>query len=419
MKKLLFTLLVLSVGLPATQAQTKKYALKVLDILTSEQYHGRGYVNDGDRKAADYIAGEFERMGVKKFGDSYLQHFNLNVNTFPSDMDMEADGTALKPGVDFVVEPHSGSENGTFTPVWVDQDNFSASTLKAIKSKGNILVLDARGIEDKELIGKFRTTMYKQSSRMPVIWMTDKKFTWAVGRQASSHAMLEVQGGKVTRKTESITLNIKHQYIPNYQSQNVVGYIEGKHKKKRKQYIVIGGHYDHLGRMGTDTYFPGANDNASGIAYILSLVQHYSENPPDYSIVFMAFGAEEAGLVGSEYFAANPLFPLKKIRFMLNLDIMGTGNEGITLVNSTEFTEEYELMLTINNEKDLLAKLKKRGPTQNSDHYPFYKNGVRCFFIYTLGGNPAYHDVVDISENLEFVEFEDLHALFIEFIDRL
>ena len=76
--------------------------------------------------------------------------------------------------------------------------------------------------------------------------------------------------------------------------------------------------------MGKDTYFPGANDNASGISLLLNLAHYYAANPRPYSIGFICFAGEEAGLIGSKYFTEHPLVPLKNIRFLINTDLAGT-----------------------------------------------------------------------------------------------
>src|SRR5690606_24991792 len=101
-------------------------------------------------------------------------------------------------------------------------------------------------------------------------------------------------------------------HLNNYQTQNVIGFLPGK--SKRDSFVVFSAHYDHLGRVG-EAYFPGANDNASGVSMLLELASYYAvpENKPEYSIVFMAFGAEEAGLIGSKFYVNHPLFPLKSI----------------------------------------------------------------------------------------------------------
>jgi aminopeptidase YwaD len=184
-------------------------------------------------------------------------------------------------------------------------------------------------------------------------------------------------------------------------------------------FIFITAHYDHLGGLGKDTYFPGANDNASGIALLLNLAHYYVSHPQRYSIGFICFAGEEAGLIGSKYFTDNPLAPLKKIRFLLNTDLAGTGQEGITVVNATEFPKEFTLLQQINKENNLLAAVNARGKAANSDHYFFTEKGVPAFFFYTLGGIKAYHDVFDKAATLPLNEHEDLFKLVVKFNERL
>ncbi|MFT5779088.1 MAG: aminopeptidase YwaD, partial [Crocinitomicaceae bacterium] len=206
-------------------------------------------------------------------------------------------------------------------------------------------------------------------------------------------------------------------FIESYATQNIIAYLPAK--KKCTETIVFTAHYDHLGRMGSDTYFPGANDNASGTAMLISMAKYFKEHPSEYNIMFIAFAGEEAGLVGSKYFTEHPILPLKKIRFLINLDIMGSGEEGITAVNATLFEEEFKLLQTINEEKQLLAKVKRRGPAANSDHYWFTEKGVPAFFIYTMGPNKNYHDVFDEYAALSFVEYDDITTLLVSFVERL
>ena len=171
--------------------------------------------------------------------------------------------------------------------------------------------------------------------------------------------------------------------------------------------------------MGDATFFPGANDNASGISLLLNLAKYYAANPQPYSIVFLAFAGEEAGLIGSKYFVENPLLPLKSIRFLLNVDLVGTGDEGITVVNASEFANEFALLNKINNEHKLLTAINARGKAANSDHYWFTEKGVPAFFIYTLGGIKAYHDIDDKAATLPLTEYKDLFQLIVKFIEGI
>jgi Zn-dependent M28 family amino/carboxypeptidase len=214
-------------------------------------------------------------------------------------------------------------------------------------------------------------------------------------------------------------IEVENIFLKEHQSQNVIGYFPGS--VQPDSFIVFSAHYDHLGQLGKDVYFPGANDNASGCAMLLNLVKYYSmpEHMPSCSIAFMAFCGEEVGLLGSKYYTEHPLFPLNNIKFMLNMDIMGTGEEGITVVNGILFKKEFDKLKEINIANDLIADVKIRGKAANSDHYFFAEKGVRACFIYTMGGTKAYHDIYDRSETLPLNEFEDLFKLITKFGDYL
>jgi len=134
-------------------------------------------------------------------------------------------------------------------------------------------------------------------------------------------------------------------------------------------------------------------------------------------MVFLALSAEEPGLLGSQYFTENPIFDLKTIKFLLNIDMAGNGDQGITVVNGTIYREKFDLLQHINNEFHYLKQVKIRGEACNSDHCPFYKKGVPCFFIYTMGGVSFYHDVFDRSETLPLSSFSNYFSLLSKFID--
>jgi len=216
-----------------------------------------------------------------------------------------------------------------------------------------------------------------------------------------------------------VTLNIEAELKKRHRTQNVIGFIEGAEEPEK--YIVFTGHYDHLGMMGEDAIFRGANDNASGIAMLLNFVKHFSASGhrPKQSIAFMAFAGEEAGLLGSQYYVQNPLFPLEQIEFVINVDLLGTGEDGITVVNGAVHTKEFNTLVELNERSKYLKQVKKRGKASNSDHHPFSEKGVPAFFLYTMGGITAYHDIYDIPETLPLTEFEGVFKLIRDFIYNL
>jgi len=136
-------------------------------------------------------------------------------------------------------------------------------------------------------------------------------------------------------------------------------------------------------------------------------------------MVFICLSAEEIGLYGGKEFTENPLIKLEKIKFLVNFNLAGTGEEGIRVVNGSVFKDKFDLLTKINTENKLLPKVDIRGAACNSDHCLFYQEGVPCFYIYTQGGIKAYHDVYDKYETLPLTEFVDYNTLMIKFFDNL
>ena len=120
-------------------------------------------------------------------------------------------------------------------------------------------------------------------------------------------------------------------------------------------------------------------------------------------------------MLGSKHYSEHPLFPLQKIKFLTNLDLLGTGNDGAMVVNASVFTSAFEKLNSINNERHYLTQLKKRGKAANSDHYWFTEKGVPGFFIYTMGGIQAYHDIYDVEKTLPLTDYIDACKLLIDF----
>jgi Iap family predicted aminopeptidase len=331
-------------------------------------------------KAADFIESEFRHAGLLAYTISYQQSFFYPVNTFPGKMEVAVDGKQLTPGVDFIIAPES----------------------RGVNAAGNLIKQDSvRFIDFKNKIEIVRRD----------------KLTWSVLNEVSPYTRIEIDKKKVSKNPSTLSVNIENKLVSKFKANNVVGFVKGT--THPDSLLVLTAHYDHLGGMGDATYFPGANDNASGVALLISLAKFYAANPLKYSVGFIAFAGEEAGLRGSEYFVQHPLFPLKNIRFLINLDLTGTGEEGITAVNASVFKNEFALLKEINDQKDYFVKIKSRGKAANSDHYWFTERGVPSFFIYAMGGIQAYHDVFDRAETLPLTEFKDLFQLIIDFQKRL
>ena len=424
MRAKILTILLVTLSVCAA-AQDMNYARFVIDTLTAEGMHGRGYVKKGDSIAAAFIANEYQKFGVKPFDTSFYQYFNINVNAYPDNMSLKINGKELFPGKDFIVHPCSPTFSGTAKAKHLTKDDFDApaNLLEELLHKSSARKI---AVVDKNLldIEKDKQVQYNQSREflmnsnmiLPVaaIEVVDDNLVWFVRNLSCVRPFLIVKADAIEKNIKKISIDIKQEQLKNYQTQNVIGYIPGT--KYPDSFYVISAHYDHLGRMGADTYFPGANDDASGVSMLLNLAKHFSQNKPEYSVAIMAFGAEEAGLLGSEHYVKNPLFPLEQIKFMLNLDIVGTGDEGITVVNGSEFKDAFDLLTKINDEKAYLKAVNIRGKAANSDHYHFTEAGVPAFFIYTQGGISEYHNPFDKAATLPLTEYADLMKLLLDFI---
>lgn len=188
---------------------------------------------------------------------------------------------------------------------------------------------------------------------------------------------------------------------------NVYGKVEGSTGK----YIVIGAHYDHLGlggkeigsrRPDTVAVHNGADDNASGIAGVLHLAKHYAkEKNLEHGFIFVAFGAEERGIVGSKHFAEN--IDPKKVVAMVNFDMIGNlRNNAITLGGTGTAKEMDDIIYWAEKENWNALKITRsaqgHGP---SDHTSFYAKNIPVFYI-TTGATEDYHTPDDDSYKIKF-----------------
>jgi len=416
MKKFILLLLI---SLTINFYSQSKQAIEIINELCSDELCGRGYVNNGHLKAARFIRDNFKDLGLKQYKKgNYLQSFNINVNTFPYDLHIILDSIEINEGIDYHLSPISGSAKGNFDLIYLktlDISDFLNFRNKENLLANKIVVISADSVNNTDSISFFNNLKYELAATYcPVIWLTEKKLTWSVGAQELQYPIIELNSSTLNN-AKQISLDIKNVYRDNLVCNNLIGFINGKKENKS---IVISAHYDHLGMMGK-AMFKGANDNASGVTMMLSLAEYYSKNKPKYNIVFMAFGAEEPGILGSKYYVENPWFPLEDIKLLLNLDLLGTGNEGICVVNGTLHKKTFKKLSKINKKQELVPKIKIRGRAANSDHYWFSQRGVPAFFIYTLGGIKAYHDIYDLPETLPLTEFNDVKTLLLKFIEKL
>ncbi|MBK9285164.1 MAG: Zn-dependent exopeptidase M28 [Sphingobacteriaceae bacterium] len=364
-------------------SQDTIYARKVIKELTSKKYSGRGYLKNGVEKAAIYLQSELKKYNaIPLFTNDYFQTYSFNVNTYPDDLLLKLNGKELKPGKDFIIAPESNSLDGIFPLTKIDS-----------------------------------VTWRNESHDYPLFIERKKKLTFSVSTHTAPYCKFEVLETSIPKGNLVAEVEVENKFSIDYKCKNVCGYLKGT--QNNDTMIVFTAHFDHLGGMGKKVFFPGANDNASGVSFVLNLLKYYVKNPPKYKTLFLFFSGEEAGLLGSQFFTESKAVDLSKIKFLINLDLLGTGEDGIMLVNGAIHEKEFTAIQKINAEKNLVKEIKKRGKARNSDHYWFSEAGVPGFFLYTLGGVSFYHDIYDQAKTLSLADYNDVFKLVTTFINQL
>jgi len=200
---------------------------------------------------------------------------------------------------------------------------------------------------------------------------------------------------------------------------NVLGLVEGTDLKD--QIIVVCGHYDHDGILPDGTFFPGADDNGSGTVAVLELAKAFAKarqdgHGPRRSILFISLAAEERGLLGSKYYAENPIFPLANTVACLNIDMIGriddkhlNGNHHyIHVIGVNKLSTDLKpIVEQANKNTDMELDYSYDYPKEpmrlyyRSDHYNFAKNGIPSLFFFS-GLHPDYHTPSDTADKIDY-----------------
>lgn len=201
-------------------------------------------------------------------------------------------------------------------------------------------------------------------------------------------------------------------------SKNVIGFLDNGADKT----IIIGAHYDHLGegKQGSslmpDSYgmiHNGADDNASGTAGLLELARYFTQNnvTEPFNFLFISFGAEELGLLGSKHYVANPTYPLEKTHWMLNMDMVGRFNPdmGVSIIGygtSPQFEDIFEGIDPDEHIKHYTGYEGRGGSDQTS----FYVNDIPVLFFHT-GGHDDYHRPTDDAHKIDYISLKGILEL--------
>ena len=399
-------------------AQDLPHYKKIVKKLSSAKYQGRGYAEDGANKAGKWIAKEFTRAGADEV---VCQPFKLDINTFPGKMEMSIDGTKQIPGVDFTIREFNPSVKGEFKLYYIDMENYNAdkmfADLASPQYEGAFVVCDfmfsyKHGADFKKLQSKKDCS----NSGMIYTWESPLKFYKAYGETVHEKPVIWVTPD-FPKDAKSVKLNMENEFLKDYECFNVIAKVEGK---RSDSCYVFTAHYDHLGKLGKKTYYPGAHDNASGTAAIITFAAHYAKNKPEYDMYFIAFSGEDANLRGSEWYANHPLAPLKQIKYLFNLDMIADNNPVQYCEVSDEGLPGFSLFEKINAEKGYFKAFDRAKLADNSDHYPFAKRNVPCIFLMNEHGDAYkhYHTVNDTWKNSIFSNYEPIFNLIKDFIEK-
>lgn len=228
----------------------------------------------------------------------------------------------------------------------------------------------------------------------------------------------------------------KLNYGPNKESgdgftNNILAWSEGKEENLKDEIIVVGAHMDHIGygpQMSMQSKIkihPGADDNASGTAALLEIAKGMSELKNKRTILFIAFSAEEMGLLGSLYYVNNPLFPqdnpnIKNHTFMLNMDMIGYLKKGKQLAGFSDLNSSVDITKYIGelSDKYNFAKSITTRGTSGSDHASFYNKKIPIAFLHT-GGHDYYHTPQDTADKLNYNGIENISKYALELIWKI
>lgn len=392
-----------------------------IDSLSHARFSGRGFEFDGHLQAAAYIERSFSEMGIPVD----TQSFPITSVIFEMTPTLSINNREMRLGHDFQVYGSSifggaiefDSVTDLGSQLLVVNDSIRVSPKRTVNQVVVIdehVVVPAGSSAKTRMLSRLdiRLSLLRQM-RAKMVLVRTKKLT--MGRPPGSLNLPVL----FVRDSISVTSGRAWGFSVANTNRgfNILAKIRGS--RQPDSILAVSAHYDHLGSIGPDFYFPGANDNASGVAMMLNLARYFKENDPDYTLVFIAFSGEEYGLVGSKFMSENPLFDFKKVAFWLNLDMVSSGTNGIKLVNGVELPDRVKQLKSINSNllKPLPVSVRKNAA--NSDHYWFFRQGVPGFFVYTVDGPQPYHSHLDRPETVDRALFKRVTRLMTEFLGGL
>ncbi len=433
--------------------------------LADDAREGRGAGTQGLDAAAAWLAEEFRAAGLAPGGDAggYLQRFEMPVSIRVLRESLRAGGESFAPrrdfaallssgdasvrgelvfagygisaaergyddwarldargGVALVLEDRPGGDQGPFAGVHANAYLSRAHKVASARDHGAAAVLLAPATDDPGDAAMLEATQpsanpSQQSSGIPVLSLSRKAaerlVTLAGGpslaeRQREIDAALRPASELLPGVAVDLEVRIERRMGS---AANVVGLLEGADPELRREAVVIGAHFDHLGRGEFGTLAPerrgevhnGADDNASGTAGVLALARAFAQGErPRRSAVFAAFAGEEIGLFGSRAYVERPVIPLADTVAMLNLDMVGRLRDGNLVVFGTGSSPEFPALVgRALRGLPLEASFSEDGFAP-SDQTSFYARDVPVLMFFT-GAHAEYHTPDDDAERVD------------------
>jgi len=420
MKRIVLSVLAVSIlSTIGTMAQNLNLYKQIVKDLSSAQYQGRGYASDGVIKAGEYIFKQFEAVGADMI---VKQPYTLDINTFPGKMEMSVDGRQLTPGSEFVMREYSPGAVGKAPLFYIDTLTYNSELLfeelSKPENKGVYVVCDFMfTYKHKEDFNRLQTAGEAPNAGVVLVWDTPLKFYKAYGEKVVDKPIIWVSS-EFPKEASYIEVNIENEFRKGYQCDNIIAKVEGA---RHDSCFVFIAHYDHLGVMGRDLYFPGVNDNASGTAGIITLAQYFAGHKPEYDIWFLAVSGEEANLRGSTWFVKHPMFPLESIRYLYDLDMIGDNNPVQYCEVSDSGMDGFVKMESLNAVNHYFKGFDRGELAANSDHNPFAQQGVQVILFENESGDnfPYYHTAEDSWEKAVFGTYESIFRLVVDSVKSL
>mgnify|MGYP001799504076 CR=1 FL=1 len=419
-----------------------------LSILASDKMEGRETGEPGQKRAAKYIRKQFKKFGLKPVVEvdgkkSYYQTFNL-YRTLNREVYIKASGQQFNI-IDDIVFFGSGNTTGEVNSEAVFLGEGS-SIPADLDLTGKVAVLVNKGRSWRSAVGTatkkgasasivmFAETedAFQQSLKRMAGFMRsgrlsrtapekeDNRFTFLVGpamiEKLFGMDMVSLKEKEFSAKAP-VTINVDRgaETVP---TENVLGFLEGTDLKD--EILVITSHYDHIGTNGEDVN-NGADDDGSGTTTVLELAQAFTKakakkQGPRRSILFMTVTGEEKGLMGSDYYTKNPVFPLENTVTNLNIDMVGRVDpdhedkgDYVYVIGSDKLSSELHEISEKANEQSVNIDLDYKYNDENdpnrfyyrSDHYNFAKNNIPIIFYFN-GVHADYHKPTDTIEKINF-----------------